>query len=60
MGWGEVNRKTKSNIEEAYKHTKPYIDDLECTKELREMCKHCERYCGKKIDWKAIKNCANV
>jgi hypothetical protein len=49
--WEEMNRKTKSNIEEAHKHIKPYIDDLECTEELREMCKHCERYCGKNHDY---------
>ena len=46
-----MNRKTKNNIEEAHSHIKPYLDDLECTKELRKMCKHCERYCGKKHDY---------
>jgi hypothetical protein len=47
----KMNKKNKSKIEEAYCHIKPYLDRLECTEELRQMCKNCERYCGEKHDY---------
>ena len=43
----KVKEKTQKQIDEAYQHIKPYLSDINETKELREMCKHCERYCGK-------------
>ena len=47
-----MNKETKRNIEESYKHIKPYLSDTnDCGKELREMCKRCELYCGKKHNW---------
>ena len=47
-----MNYKTRMQIEESYRHFKPYLSE-KCGsgKELREMCKHCEKYCGKEHDW---------
>lgn len=39
-------KKTEKNIQESYDHIKPYLKDMECTKELREMCDTCEAYNG--------------
>lgn len=49
-------QKTEKNIEEAYKHIKPYLKDLECTKKLREMCRHCEGYCGKEHNYEECRD----
>ena len=43
---------TKNNINWAYNNVKNHLNDLEVTKELREMCNHCEHYCGKEHDYK--------
>ena len=40
--------KIENQIEEAYNHIKPYIKD---DKELPEMCKNCEHWCGKDHDY---------
>ena len=52
-----MNKKVEGKIEEAYEHIEPYLDDEECTEDLREMCKYCENYCGKKHNYK---NCENM
>lgn len=46
-----MHKKTQRNIEEEYENIKPYLKNDDCTKELREMCSHCERYCGKEHDF---------
>ena len=43
-----MDKKLESQLEEAYQHIKPY---LKYQVELPEMCKHCERYCGKNHDY---------
>lgn len=47
----KIKCKTLSQLEETKKHMKPYMDDEEETKELREMCKYCGDYCGKEHDY---------
>lgn len=47
-----MKKQTERQIEESYRHIKPYLSDTDdCGTELREMCKHCERYCGTCHDW---------
>jgi len=41
-------KKFERKIEESYNHIKPYLKDQ---KILKEMCGHCERYCGKEHDY---------
>lgn len=38
-------------IEESYNHIKPYLKGEDQNKELREMCKSCDVYCGKEHDY---------
>lgn len=47
---------TKRNIKESYEHVKPYMKNIECTRELREMCSHCEKYCGIDHDYEECKD----
>ena len=47
---------TIKNMEEAYKHIKPYLDNEKCTEELREMCQCCEAYCGGTHDYDECKD----
>lgn len=49
-------KNTERKIKESYDHMKDYLDDLECTEELRDMCKHCERYCGKEHNYEHCKD----
>lgn len=49
-------QKTVDNMKESYEHIKPYLNDLDCTKELREMCKHCESFCGNKHNYEDCKD----
>ena len=44
----DKNRKFERKIEESYQHIKLY---LKSQKILREMCEHCERYCGESHDY---------
>ena len=44
----DMNKKMQRKIEESYKHIKPYLDEQ---KILKDMCKYCERYCGKQHDY---------
>lgn len=44
----QTKMKMQRKLEESYKHIKPYLDDEEI---LKDMCKHCERYCGKQHDY---------
>lgn len=46
-------KEIERQIEEAYIHIKPY---LKGQKELPEMCKHCERYCGKNHDYEECRD----
>lgn len=43
--------KIDHQIIECKNHIWPYIKKEECTKELREMCKNCEMYCGLDHDY---------
>ena len=43
--------KIERQLEESYKNISNYLSDEESTKELRKMCKNCERYCGKSHDY---------
>lgn len=38
--------KIDKQIEECRKHMESYMQNEESTKDLREMCKSCETYCG--------------
>ena len=51
-----MDMKMEKQIDEAYKHIKPYLEDKQCTEDLREMCKHCEHYCGMKHDYEHCKD----
>ncbi len=44
-------RKIEEQIQESYKHMKPYLKDEVCTRELRLMCENCEKYCGVDHDY---------
>lgn len=52
-----MRQKTIDNIKESYEHIKPYLNNKDCTKELREMCKYCENWCG---DVHNYENCENM
>ena len=43
-------------INESYEHIRLYLNQEECTKELREMCKNCEKYCGEQHDYEECKD----
>ena len=43
--------KTKRQLEECYKHMKPYLSDKEENAELYEMCKKCPNYNGENHDF---------
>lgn len=49
-------KKIDKQIEESRKHIKPYMQNEESTKELREMCKSCEVYCGKEHNYEECEN----
>ena len=44
-------KNTERQLKECYEHIKPYMDSEETTKELREMCKRCDSYCGSEHDY---------
>jgi hypothetical protein len=46
----------KEKLLEAERHMKNYMDDIESTEELREMCKYCEAYCGDQHDYKECRS----
>lgn len=48
---GRIMSKIDHQIIECKNHIWPYIKKEECTKELREMCKNCEMYCGLDHDY---------
>lgn len=50
-----MHKDTEQNIKECYSHLEPYMKDPKCTKELREMCGHCEKYCGLEHDYSECK-----
>lgn len=43
-----MNLETENNLQEAYRHIKPYI---KVKKELKELCGNCEEYCGEQHDY---------
>ena len=53
----KMRPETKRNIEESYKHIKPYIKDDGCATELRKMCQFCENYYGDEHDYN---DCINM
>lgn len=53
------HERTEMQIEECYNHLEnyfEYLEDEECTTELREMCKKCENYCGATHDFSECKD----
>lgn len=38
-------------LQEAWKHIKPYMKDKDANKELKDMCKTCEAWCGPQQDY---------
>lgn len=48
--------KIDKQIKECRNHMNPYMKNEESTKELREMCKCCEVYCGKEHDYDECRN----
>lgn len=56
-GWkesgGRMKQKTKLQLEESYRHIKPYINDDE---ELKKLCECCECYCGNNHNYEDCKN----
>ena len=51
-----MTEKVKNKLVEAEEHMKPYMDNMNETKALREMCKNCEIYCGKQHDYSECRN----
>lgn len=51
----EVERRLEQSIQEMYKDIKPYMKREDATKELREMCKNCDGYCGIDHDYEECK-----
>ena len=43
-----MHKNTERQLEEAYHNVIPYI---RTQSELKEMCKHCEHYCGKEHNY---------
>ena len=43
-----MNKEIERQLEECYEHIKPYMDNEKESRELYDMCKNCESYCGKK------------
>lgn len=48
-----MKQKTKLQLEESYRHIKPYINDDE---ELKKLCECCECYCGNNHNYEDCKN----
>lgn len=48
-----MNKKTDFQLNESYKHIKPYLNVIP---ELKEMCGQCERYCGKEHNYEECRN----
>lgn len=49
-------KETERQIEECYNHIFNYLHNEDTTKELREMCKNCEAYCGSHHDFEECKD----
>ena len=50
-------QKTKDQLEETYRHIKPYLNSKDCCEELHAMCKECDKFCGiKKHDYEKCKD----
>ena len=47
------NKKMLKKLEESYNHVKPYLKNQ---KILKDMCGHCERYCGEQHDYEECLN----
>ena len=43
-----LTKEMERKIEESYTHIKPYLNEQEI---LKDVCKHCEGYCGKQHDY---------
>lgn len=48
--------KIDEQIKECREHMRNYMHNEESTMELREMCKSCEAYCGRKHDYDECKD----
>lgn len=48
-----MNKETDFQLNESYKHIKPYLN---IAPELKEMCDQCERYCGKEHNYEECRN----
>lgn len=42
-----LKKETEMQLECTYQHIKPYINKKGTCEELHEMCRNCERYCGR-------------
>lgn len=48
--------KVDRKIEESHNHIKPYLNDSNLCGELHDMCRNCERWCGKEHDYSECEN----
>lgn len=46
-----MRQDTERNIQECYEHIEQYLKNDTTTAELRKMCAHCKKYCGKEHDF---------
>ena len=51
-----MDRKMKEMLKETEDRMKPYMSDMNSTRQLRAMCKNCEAYCGKHHDYSECKD----
>ena len=51
-----MDNEIERQLEECYEHIKPYMDNEKESRELYDMCKNCESYCGKEHDYEDCRN----
>lgn len=49
MNTEKTKMKMQRKLEEAYKHIEPHLKEKDI---LKDMCKHCERYCENQHNYK--------
>ena len=54
-----IKKEFERRLEERYKSLKSYLNDEDSCKELHDMCKQCECYCGNEHEYSECrdKNC---
>lgn len=50
-----MSNRVMKKLLEVEEQLEPYMEDMEQTEELREMCKNCNSYCGEKHDYNKCK-----